>query len=114
MSEYERIKEFHTKLVGVTHDNDDGTSRQKIIRRCRIGENLKLVWQPNNLYDSNAVAICRESGEQVGWLSRTVAEEIVRRGKEGEQFSIEISDLTGGTRSRPTLGVNVKIGVCKI
>ena len=34
------IKDFHTKVVGVTFNNDDGTSRQSIIMNCKAGENI--------------------------------------------------------------------------
>ncbi|MBM7624750.1 tetratricopeptide repeat protein [Sporohalobacter salinus] len=36
-------KFIYTKVVGVTYDNDDGTSRQEILKECNEGEKLKLA-----------------------------------------------------------------------
>jgi hypothetical protein len=33
---------FHSKVAGVSYANNDGTERQTIIVRCRIGETLTL------------------------------------------------------------------------
>ena len=63
------IKHFFTKVVGVTHRNDDGTSRQAIIRRCSQLEQLDLVRQKDNPHDPNAMMVCQSSGEQLGYLS---------------------------------------------
>ena len=69
---------FHCKLAGVTHDNSDGSSRDTIIRRCKIGEPLELRLEPENPVDLNAVAVYRLIGRkgQVGYLPATVAAEI--------------------------------------
>jgi len=47
---------FYSKAKGVSHSNSDGTSRQEIIRTCRIGELLELVPEPDNPVDENALA----------------------------------------------------------
>lgn len=58
---------FHTQVHGIMHLNADRTSRQAIIRKCRVGEELDLVPEPDNPYDSAAVKICRKNGEQLGY-----------------------------------------------
>ncbi len=104
-------KEFFTKAVGVTKSNPDGSSRQDIIARCKIGEVLELIHQPNNRYDPNAIAVHRrKTGEQIGF--RDLASDLVRDAAAGKQFSAEISDLTGGGFfAKKTCGVNIKIGI---
>jgi hypothetical protein len=72
---------FHCKLAGVTHDNSDGTSRDRIIRRCKIGEPLELRPDPLNPVDPNAIAVHRLLGRrgQIGYLPAATAAEYVAR-----------------------------------
>lgn len=103
------IGEFHTKVVGVTHDNDDGSNRQKILKKCRVGEELQLIHTPIP-QDKNAVKVCRRNGQQIGWLSRSVAEEIAPRLRKGGKVRAQISSLTGGGLFfKRTRGCNIKI-----
>ena len=98
---------FHTKIVGVTYQNPDGTKRQKFIKKCRVGESLELVRDPKNRYDPRAIEVQRMNGEQLGYLSRDVAGELAPLLDEDRRFEVEISDLTGGLfKSR---GVNISI-----
>ena len=57
-------------VVGVSHRNNDGSSRQDIIRQIEVGEPLDLVREPTNMYDTNAVMVLHELG-QIG--SRPIA-----------------------------------------
>ncbi len=66
-------KQFHTKVRGVTFTDVDGTSRQSIIAKCVIGERLLLVREPDNPHDHQAVKVCRETGELIGYLGEQVA-----------------------------------------
>lgn len=59
---------FYLQVHGITHRNDDGSSRQRIIRECAVGEELELVPEPDNPYDSDAIKVCRKTGEQLGYL----------------------------------------------
>jgi hypothetical protein len=59
-------RRFSTTLKGVTHENADGVLRQEVIRRCSIGEELKLVPEPDNPFDDRVVKVCRQDGEQIG------------------------------------------------
>jgi len=105
----EPLKSFHSKIFGTFHKNKDGVDRQKILRNCKIGEKLILKHVPSS-YDKNAVEVCRTTGEQLGYLSRELAKELVYRLDRGSKVDAEISDLTGGgffyKKSR---GCNIKI-----
>ncbi|MEA3035189.1 MAG: hypothetical protein QOH04_948 [Sphingomonadales bacterium] len=57
-------------IVGESFDNDDGTSRQREIRRCSAGEPVALVRNPENKYDSNCVNVVSARGVQIGNISR--------------------------------------------
>jgi MFS superfamily sulfate permease-like transporter len=101
--------EFYTKVSGVTRQNDDGSDRQQILKRCRDGEKLDLVRDPKNPYDENAIRVCRKNGEQLGFISAETAEQLARKIDSGMKIEAEIANITGGTTDRPTLGCNLKI-----
>ncbi len=101
------IEDFHTKVVGVTFGNDDGTPRQRIIKRCRVRDTVFLVRDPHNAYDSSAVRVVRENGEMIGHLSAFRAEQIAPYLDKGWVYRATISSRTGGWfRAR---GVNLRI-----
>ena len=64
-----------TKVVGVSKDNSDGTSRQEIIKtEVEEDDLLKLELEPDNEFDSNAIKVLSKNGHQIGYLSRDIAE----------------------------------------
>lgn len=107
----QRVKHFFTKIAGVTHRNQDGTNRQRIIERCKLLEKLILEHEEDNPVDPNAIKICRENGQQLGYLNADLAPRVVRESNEGYRFAAFISDLTGGRREAPTRGVNLLVVV---
>ena len=68
---------YDTKVVGVSKDNADGSSRQEIIR-SEVAEDDKLTLkeEPENEFDSNAVQVLSKLGNQIGYLSKELAETI--------------------------------------
>jgi len=102
-----RLHSFQTKIVGITESNQDGTSRQELIRQSRKGEPLLLVRQPDNPDDENTIAVCRQSGEQIGTLTRYVAEDLAPRIDAGDIIDADLKNFTG-RRSEPR-GVMIEI-----
>lgn len=92
----------------MTHENADGTDRQRVIRGCRLFENLVLDHEEDNPHDSNAVRVCRINGPQLGYLNSGLAEEIVEKSESGYHFAVFIKDLTGGKKGQ-SVGVNLLI-----
>lgn len=87
-------RDFHTKVVGVTFNNDDGTSRQAIIERCKPGEDIIIKPVPTKEYP-DAIGVFNKRGEQLGHLGAELASEI--KTKWGyNPMSITIAALTGG------------------
>lgn len=99
---------FHTKVVGVSHDNDDGTSRQAIIRACSVGEQLHLVRDRANQYDHDAIRVLRADGEQVGFIRAELATELAPYMDRGTVVIATVTGLTGGAPGE-THGVNILI-----
>jgi hypothetical protein len=109
---------FKTKVVGVTFDNDDGSSRQDAIGHLQIGQQVHLVWNPHNEYSENAILVCGTIvGNEVilstcvGHLKADLGEDVVKWMDDDTLNGIyaEVADILGGTKKLPTLGCLIKI-----
>ena len=87
---------FIEDVVGVTHNNDDGSSRQEIIWTCKAGERLILEHESDNRHDKHAIRVMRQDRTQVGYLSKEIAKEIYD----------EFLQIPGWQYSAITLGVH--------
>ncbi|GEM_PF-2412672 len=88
-------RSFELGVAGESFDNDDGSSRQEILRRCTLGEPIYLIHQPHP-QDKNAVKVCRANGEQIGWIRKEQSSEFANILKRGDPVDAEISKLLGG------------------
>ena len=70
-------KTYLTEVLGLGGKGSDAKTRQRILASCRVGEELVLRHIPTLHYE-NAIKVSRKNGIQIGWLSETVAEEIVK------------------------------------
>ncbi len=109
-----RPRTFVTTVAGVEHDNDDGTSRHKTIKRCRQGEMLSLEREPRNRFDPNAIRVLRGSGEQLGYLTARVAGGMMTEGMaeyldKGGEYKVVIKGITGGGLFGGELEVKIEI-----
>jgi hypothetical protein len=86
---------FYTKVVGTTHRNDNGSSREEIIAGCSVGEPLLLVHDPKNRYDHRAVMVLRISGEQLGFLRAGVAADVAPLIEYGVKLTATITKIDG-------------------
>jgi hypothetical protein len=112
------FKFINTTIVGVTYKNKDRTSRQRIIKECKIGDHLLLMQAPdernNDEYEfEDGIKVCRQNNEQLGWLAEYLASEIIELFDKGWKNETVITDLTGGTENKPTRGCNIKIELKK-
>jgi hypothetical protein len=105
----EKPREYYSKIAGVTHKYD-GVDPQRLLQRCKSGQELKLVREPQNEHDPNAIKICLPTGEQLGWINKDVAErDLAGEIDRGDRIKVVISEVTGGTSSKPDRGCNIKI-----
>ena len=96
--------------MGVYTLNIVGESyRQEEIKRCQEGELLVLKREPNNKYDPNAVAVLRENGKQIRYISRDDAVWVARIMVDGDEVTARIRMITGGTIDKPSYGVVIDI-----
>ena len=115
---FDHVRSIRTKIRGVSKNNYDGSSRQRIIDvLCHEGDALYLVRESNNPVDSNAVqvrrVVCVEPdkpriGEQLGYLSRELAEDLAPLLDGGVVMIARILNVTG-TEAGYTEGVNIQI-----
>lgn len=85
-------------LVGVRGEsftNEDGSSRQDIIRGLRAGMPMTLAADPLNPFDNHAVKVVTADGAQVGFLPSDARDfdAVVK----GEPISAIVHAVTGGT-----------------
>ena len=118
---FPHVRSIRTKIRGVTKENPDGVNRQQIISHCcRCGDALFLVREPNNPVDHNAIQVRRvvysavpdqpRLGEQLGYVSHELAEELAfRMDHFGHVLFAKILNLTGGGEDGEDFGVNIEV-----
>lgn len=112
------MKEFYSKVAGITKKNQDGSSRQDIAGSyARKGTKLIPKREPDNKYDPNAVGLWIHASSclfgskdyQVGYLESRVAEELAGFIDSGGVVNIEVTEITGGYGDKKNVGLNIKI-----
>lgn len=68
---YSEKKETEYVEVTGVHIGD----RLSICLMCKTDEELMLVREPDNVYDTNAIMVVRFNGDLMGYLERDIAEE---------------------------------------
>jgi hypothetical protein len=103
------MENIYSKISGVTHHNADGTSRQDIIAElCFNGQPLLLMREPNQ-YSYNNIGVYVTY--QVGYVNPEIADVLAAFLDDGGIVDAQITDITGGTENKPTLGVNVEFRI---
>ena len=80
------IKKFNTKVVGVSFHNI-----QQYLPKIKINDQLQAVFEPDNLYDHNAVAIYHKQNK-IGYFAKTIAKTL----KSTDDINIIVTAITGG------------------
>ena len=108
-------KSFHSKIAGVTYTNIDGSSRQDIIRRyCRVGQELIMMPDISNPVDKNALGLWIQGPHhllKLGYISSELLNQMREDIRAKSKIRITISNITGGTKEKPTLGVNIQVDI---
>lgn len=111
-------EQFHSKLAGVSFENDDGTSRVKIISQyAKPGATIFLKREPDNPHGATAtsawIRIDNTSFDlvQIGYLKTELTNELAPKMDAGDEVNVMISEITGGTRSKKNVGVNIRVEV---
>lgn len=99
---------IHSKVVGVTFDNEDGTSRQKNISKVKQCDELELI--PYEYQHREEALGVFHNKRQIGNISADLCYELMEIIKNDELISV-IANPTGGNGK--TLGCNLTIVVKK-
>lgn len=74
-----------TEIVGVNHYS----------ALVFLNDQLKLMREPNNHYDPNAIAVFKNS-DKVGYLSRVLAKNMAPKLDNGDQYKVHVMSLGNG------------------
>jgi HIRAN domain len=112
------VFEIWTEVAGVTFANNDGSSRQEIIRKyCREGSDLGFAPEPNNRFDRHAISVWvpgrkkwfrRRPLLQVGYVPREHLQEMHDWRLKGGDVAGTVWKVVGGGRGK-TLGLRINI-----
>lgn len=87
------MRTLHVKVAGVTYEG-----RQAYLARLTGKEFVRLIPEPENPYDANAIAVHIASEGKIlhcGYIPRELAKDIAPL-MEGESFDCSIESVTGG------------------
>lgn len=94
---------FFTKAAGTSFDN-----RQMTLRTLKHGDALKLVRDKKNEFDKNAVMICTEKGDTVGFLKAELVKYLAPLIDGGRRYAAEVSEVTGKEHENAGLNIIVR------
>ncbi len=103
------VDSFNTKVVGVSFEG-----RQEYLSDLCEGTHLSIVRQKNNEYDENAIAVYKDSEEQIGFLNRHLAAKLAPVIDAGQNYEAQVVALTGGNDQTELIndknqGVNIRV-----
>jgi hypothetical protein len=104
-------RHFFAQVHGIHHRNADGSSRQRIIRACRPGELVLLVAEPDNPVDPEALKVCRQNGEQLGYVAAEQAFRITSDMAKGWTFRATVEEIYSFADKPHSFGCKLRIGV---
>jgi hypothetical protein len=64
------------QVKGITHNNDDGSSRTAALQLCAIGDPVNLIADPSNEHDANAIRVVLTTGQQIGFHQHETSRKI--------------------------------------
>jgi HIRAN domain. len=96
-----------TNVVGVSFDD-----RQEVIARMQIGDRVWLERDPKNPFDSNAIRVNSNNGEQIGFLNARLAAKLFKLcDRYGLPIQGKVYLLTGSSYDSYLLGVVIAFRV---
>lgn len=88
------VRDINTKVVGVTFGNNDGSSRQDIVKSCKPGDDIILKPVPTKEYP-NAIGVFNKRGQQLGHIGADPADEL-KNNYPNNPMSVTVNGITGG------------------
>lgn len=85
--------------------------RQRVIARLEAGVPLKLVRDPENAHDPNAIKVQTIGGADCGWIPKGKNERLAEQLDSGAEVRAMVARVTGGERGKPSLGLVIEIAI---
>lgn len=109
------MAKYFSKVAGVSHDNEDESSRQYAIRKfCKPGAPIILKREPQNKHDKNAISVWihgknlfRNGDFQIGYIPTQLSGELASRIDAGWIVTAAVKEVTSG--GDLTYGCNLEI-----
>lgn len=103
---------MRTKVTGVTFNNEDGTSRQALLRCVKPNDQLTMETSTFN-GKQNSVCVLRHAIGIIGTLSGDVLAEFRENAAPDAEVHVKVLQVTGGTQEKQTLGCNIELSAVK-
>jgi hypothetical protein len=100
---------FRTRVRGVQFQNRDGSRRQAFVRRCRAGDRLQLVQEPDNPVDPCAVLVLNHRGQALGYLGADTAAWLSDAIDDGIRYHAIVLNRSGGPWPFKHYGLNIEV-----
>ena len=101
------IHVVETRVVGVTFEN-----RQAVVALLTQWEQVFLIRESENAFDSNAVRVQRWDHQQVGYLNRELAKILApRMDINGRPVKATVTAVTGGYYPGSSFGVLIRFRI---
>ncbi len=110
LSKAEIERDFYSKVVGVTFKNSDGSDRQKIISKCKVGDDIIFKPVPTKQYP-DAIGVFTTKGKQIGHVKADLALELKEK-YPTHPMQVTIANITGGNDGT-NYGCNLHIIIYK-
>jgi len=109
LANLEEEDHFVVRVAGVSHPNDDGSSRQEMLARCKVPEVLQLRRQPNHRHDKNAIQVRRQNGEMLGFIPKNEARLMAPEMDKGRRYIAVLTTLDGGEGQKRWRGAGILV-----
>ena len=105
---HQKPKIINTRVAGVSFANDDGTSRQDIIKGLTMGDRVLLVRDKENEHDFYATRVQTVSGQVIGWVPRQKSHQVAAWIESGN-LVVGMAASRGKARGKDLVGLNIDI-----
>lgn len=95
---------IYSRIVGIKNHQDT-------IKTCNIGDSLKLLRDPTNTYDKNAIKVLTLENKELGYINKFINMVLADQLDNGIEFNVEIENITG--KDKDLMGCNISINQTK-
>lgn len=110
---YGRTNGFFTRLAGFQYQSKQFLRRENGVEKSRLskGDECRLIREPHNHVDPNAIMVVHQSGRKMGYLRRTIAQYLAPVMDQGALFT---GTITGFLPLEIPLNERVHIGMSRV